>query len=56
MVMLLTSLVLAGFLVSGTHAPAVMVKVLSIEDIRGSLSASHRSNKSRARDRYRHPA
>ncbi len=56
MVMLLTSLVLAGFLVSATHAPAVMAKVLSIEDIRGSLSASHRSNKSRARDRYRHPA
>ncbi len=56
MVTLFTSLVLAAFLVSAIHAPAVMAKNLSIEDIRATLSASHRRAKDRARDRYRHPA
>ncbi|MFB3060267.1 MAG: class I SAM-dependent methyltransferase [Candidatus Binatia bacterium] len=56
MMMFFTSLVLAGFLVSAIHAPAVMAKVLSVEEIRATLSASHRSAKNRARDRYRHPA
>jgi len=56
MVRFFTSLVLTGFLVSAIHAPAVMAKVLSVEEIRATLSASHRSEKNRARDRYRHPA
>ena len=54
--MLFTSLFLAGFLLSAIHAPAVMAKVLSVDEIRVTLSASHRSHKSRARDRFRHPA
>jgi len=56
MVRLFTSLVLVVFLVSAIHTPVVMAKVLSKEEIRASLSASHRSEKNRARDRYRHPA
>jgi len=56
MVRLFTSLALIGFLVSAIHAPAVMAKGLSVERIRATLSASHRSEKNRARDRYRHPA
>ena len=51
-----TSFVLVGVLVSAIHAPAVMAKVLSEAEIRVSLSASHRNEKNRARDRYRHPA
>ncbi len=56
MMMFFTSLVLAGFLVSAIHVPAAMAKDVSIGDIRAILSTSHRSDKSRARDRYRHPA
>jgi|TARA_B100000315_G_scaffold85023_1_gene77914 predicted methyltransferase len=53
---LFTFLVLAGFLVSAAHVPDVIAKNLSVEDIRAILSAPHRSEKNRARDRYRHPA
>ncbi len=54
--MLFTSLVLAGLMVAAIPTPAVTAKVLSVEEIRATLSASHRRAKDRARDRYRHPA
>ena len=43
MVRLFTSLVLMGFLVSAIHAPAVMAKVLSKEEIRATLRAARES-------------
>ncbi len=56
MVRFFTLLVMFGFLVPVIPAPAVKAKVFSAEEIRATLSASHRSNKNQARDRYRHPA
>jgi len=56
MIKLITSLVLAGMTVSAIPARALWAHSLSVEEIRATLSAPHRSKKDRARDRYRHPA
>ncbi len=56
MVKFFASLVTFGFLVAAIPTLSVTAKVFSVEEIRATLSASHRSDKNRARDRYRHPA
>ena len=52
----LKSFLVVGFLLSAIPGPAAGAHTLSIEEIRATLSAPHRSKKNRVRDRYRHPA
>ena len=56
MVRLFISFIVFGFLTPAICPPDVKARMFSVQEIRATLSAPHRSDKNRARDRYRHPA
>ncbi len=53
---LIASLMVVGFVLCAAPQRGAVAKRYSVEEIRATLDASHRSEKNRARDRYRHPA